>query len=442
MPDARTETVLWSSNAGEASLRHFRLELLDGTTAARTFDVGSGVARCSIGSHASNDVVIDDPTVSRFHCEIHVDGSRAFVRDLESRNGTVVDGVLTRDAFLRAGSIINVGRASLRFQPRDQSSPILVSEKKALGDLVGHSLAMRSCFAILERAAETDVTILLEGETGTGKSRAARAVHMLSSRAKRPFLTLDCAALPPNLLESELFGHKKGAFTGAIDDRAGIFEDANGGTVFLDEIGEIPLELQPKLLKALEDREIRRVGTTGYKPIDVRVIAATNRDLRMEVNAGRFRADLYYRLAVVRVLIPSLRQRPEDIRPIAEQLLDRLAAPAEVRAALKTPEFMARLTQAAWPGNVRELRNHLERCLVFRDALPPTESGDAGGATMVVSADEPYAEARRKALEVFERSYVKALLELHGGNVTRAAEAADVDRAYLYKLLRRHREGT
>jgi transcriptional regulator with PAS, ATPase and Fis domain len=299
---------------------------------------------------------------------------------------------------------------------------------------------MRACFAVLERTAETTATLLLEGETGTGKSKAARAVHELGGRAHGPFLTLDCGAIPANLLESELFGHRRGAFTGAIEDRAGIFEDAHGGTVFLDEIGEIPLELQPKLLKALEDREVRRLGSTSYRSIDVRVIAATNRDLRAEVNAGRFRADLYYRLAVVRVAIPPLRQRPEDIGPIAERLLARLAASPETSAALRSPEFVARLATAAWPGNVRELRNHLERCLVFRDALPPTDVAAAAPAAGA-AIDQPYAEARRQALDAFERAYVRGLLDVHGGNVSKAAEAAELDRAYLYRLLRRHRDG-
>jgi DNA-binding NtrC family response regulator len=430
-----TQTWLWNADANLATLRHFRLELMDGDAPARNIDRAG--THCSIGSHPSNDVVIDHPTVSRFHCEIRVDGSRASIKDLESRNGTVLDGVAIREAYLRAGSVIGLGRSELRFRPADTTSPLPVSSRSELGELVGQSIAMRACFALLERAATSDVTLLLEGETGTGKSKAARAVHELGHRAKEPFCTLDCGAIPPNLLESELFGHRKGAFTGAIDDRTGVLEEAQGGTVFLDEIGELPIELQPKLLKALEDREVRRVGTNTYRPIDLRIIAATNRDLRAQVNAGRFRADLYYRLAVLRVTLPPLRQRREDIPLIAERLLTRLAGGQNELESLRAPKFMSRLMDSTWPGNVRELRNYLERCLVFRDAVPLDSSDALPSST--VSADLPYGEARRRALLTFESAYVQALLDLHGGSVSRAAEAADLDRAYLYKLLRRHR---
>jgi DNA-binding NtrC family response regulator len=279
----------------------------------------------------------------------------------------------------------------------------------------------------------------LEGETGTGKSRAARAVHAEGARAKAPFLTVDCGALSPTLLESELFGHRKGAFTGAVEDRLGVFEAAEGGTVFLDEIAELPLDLQPKLLKAIEDREVRRVGVNVYRPIDVRLVAASNRDLRADVNSGRFRADLFYRLAVLRVTLPPLSQRPEDIAPIAERLLKGLGASEEATSALLTPEFLGRLEASSWPGNVRELRNHLERCLVMNDALDPLESASHAPRPATADARVPYAESRRRALDAFERDYLDALLELYDGNVSRAAEAAELDRAYVYKLLKRHR---
>src|ERR1019366_9911185 len=204
--------------------------------------------------------------------EIHVERGTARVRDLESRNGTMLDGVVVRDAYLRAGSVLQLGRVSLRFRPSDRSTPLPLSSRTELGALVGRSAAMRACFAVLERAAASDAVLLMEGETGTGKSQAARAVHRLSARSGGPFLTVDCGAIPANLVESELFGHRRGAFTGAVEDRAGVFEAADGGTVFLDEIGELPLDVQPKLLKALEDREVRRVGTNNYRPIDVRVV--------------------------------------------------------------------------------------------------------------------------------------------------------------------------
>ena len=437
-PASNAATLLWLPTP-EPSVQHFFLDRIEGETTKTSFE--NSADRCSIGSLARNDVVIDDPTVSRFHCEISIDGGGARVRDLESRNGTLLDGVLVRDAYLRAGSVLQLGRVSLRFRPVDRSTPLPISARTELSGLVGTSMVMRACFAILERAAASDVVLLLEGETGTGKSRAARAVHQLGARSSGPFLTVNCGAIPASLLESELFGHRKGAFTGAVEDRVGVFEAAKGGTVFLDEISELPLEVQPKLLKALEDREVRRVGTNAYRPIDVRIVAASNRDLRAEVNAGRFRADLFYRLAVVRVIIPPLRQRPEDIEPIAARLLDALGAPTEVSAALRTPEFFAHLRTSSWPGNVRELRNHLERCIVFNEALQPGGGGEDTEPPPPPAIDVrvPYPEARRRALDAFERAYFKGLLELHGGNVTEAAEAAELDRAYVYKILRRQR---
>lgn len=440
MKDAKKEepeTLLHGRHADVPMIRHFRLEQLEGGSTMGKYESHS--EKCSIGSHERNDAVVNDPTVSRFHCEIRVDADGARVVDLQSRNGTILDGVNVRDAMLRTGSILKLGRVVLRFHRGDQKTALPLSTRTELHGLVGRSAAMRACFAVLERAAESDVTLLLGGETGTGKSRAARAVHELSPRRTGPFLTLDCGAVPANLLESELFGHRKGAFTGAIEDRVGILEDASGGTVFLDEIGDMPLKLQTKLLKALEDREIRRVGTNAYRSIDARVIAATNRDLRAEVNAARFRADLFYRLAVVRVTLPPLRRRPDDIPLIAERLLSGLGVSAEASAALRTPEFLARLEAAAWPGNVRELRNHLERGLVFHDMLNPDDEDDEGTERPSVDPRLPYAEARKHALETFERQYALRIVELHGGNVTRAATAAEVDRAYLYKLLRRHR---
>src|SRR5215468_8391496 len=297
-------------------------------------------------------------------------------------------------------------------------------------------------FALMERAAASDVTVLLEGETGTGKSQAAESIHRQSSRRDHSFLVVDCGALPPNLLESELFGHEKGAFTGAVTRRVGVFEEARGGTVFLDEIGELPLELQPKLLRVLEAREIRRLGTNSYTPVDVRIITASNRDLRAEVNAGRFRSDLYFRLAVVKITLPPLRQRAEDMPLIVEKLISGLGADARVKATLLDPAFVAQLQRSAWPGNIRELRNHLERCVVLQETLLPGEGEETGrpdGEATQIDPRIPYPEARRRALDAFERQYVEALLQLHGGKVSQAAASADIDRVHLYRLIKRHR---
>ena len=298
-------------------VRRFRLRVVDGPGAGQTFE--STGERTSIGSHPLNDVLLDERTVSRFHCELLVDDKGVWAKDLGSRNGTVLDGVLVKEAAVRNGSLVQLGRVGLRFELSGEKTKLQLSEHPHFGSLVGSSVAARMSFALMERAAAADVTVLLEGETGTGKSQAAESIHRQSSRRDHQFLVVDCGAMPPNLLESELFGHEKGAFTGALTRRVGVFEEARGGTVFLDEIGELPLELQPKLLRVLEAREIRRLGTNTYNSVDVRIITATNRDLRAEVNAGRFRSDLYFRLAVVKIPLPPLRQRSEDMALIVEK---------------------------------------------------------------------------------------------------------------------------
>ena len=416
------------------SVRGFQIRVLEGPAAGKTWE--SSGERCAIGSHESNDIVIDDPTVSRFHCEVEIAERGATLRDQQSRNGTTLDGVSILEAFLRGGSLIRIGNSVIRFQYVAKQNRVPISARTRFGGLIGSSVAMRTRFAMLERAAASDVTVLLEGETGTGKEGAAFALHAQSERAEGPFIVVDCGAIPANLLESELFGHEQGAFTGADSRRSGAFEEADGGTIFLDELGELPGELQPKLLRVLESREIRPVGATEYKKVDLRVVAATNRDLRSEVNDGAFRPDLYFRLAVVRIDIPPLRERPEDIAPLCRHLLAELGADESVVAKLSTPSFLGRLRQNTWPGNVRELRNYLERCLVFEEAMPLASLPQTGRGP-IIDTSLSYADARKRVLRDFERHYVEALIKAHGGNVSAAARAAAVDRAYLYRLMRR-----
>ncbi len=418
-------------------VRRFRLVVVEGPAEGTVFE--STGDRCSLGSHASNDVVLDDPAVSRFHCEVLVGGEGARVRDLDSKNGTVLDGVRVKDATPRSGSLITLGRSVVRLELEQKTARLPVSTQREFGTLIGDSVAMRTAFALLERAAASDATVLLEGETGTGKEEAARSLHQAGARAGGPFVVIDCGAIPATLIESELFGHERGAFTGAVERQAGAFESAHGGTIFLDEIGELPLDLQPKLLRVLEQRELRRLGSHAPIKVDVRVIAATNRDLRAEVNARRFRSDLYFRLAVVKVLLPSLRERREDIAPLVTHILDSLGATEADAHTLVTPAFLATLTANVWTGNVRELRNYLERCLVFREAVP-MEGARPGetGTPAVVDPTVPYPDARTRVLDDFDRRYVAALLELHGGNVSAAARAAGIGRVSLYKLMNRH----
>jgi DNA-binding NtrC family response regulator len=421
------------------TVARFRLVAVEGPAPGTVWESTSD--RCSIGSHPSNDLVIEDSTVSRFHCEVRLEPRHGVrVYDLESRNGTFLDGVNVQQATLRDDSLIKLGRSTLRFELGEERNSLPLSDATQFGGLIGVSVAMRTTFALLERAAQSDATVLLEGETGTGKEGAAESIHAASARRNGPFVVVDCSALPSHLLESELFGHEHGAFTGSVGRRIGAFEEAHEGTIFLDEIGELAPELQPKFLRVLESREVRRLGSNTYQSLNVRVIAATNRDLRAEVNQGRFRSDVYFRLAVVKVGLPALRSRPEDIPALVEHMLSSLGATPEHAAALRTPEFIAGLFRAAWPGNVRELRNYIERCYVMRQPLPLDDAAHAHAPATSVAIDAKlsYEEARQRALEQFERLYLDGLLKLHGGNVARAARSADMNRVYLHRLLRKH----
>ncbi|MBS1149163.1 MAG: Sigma-54 dependent transcriptional regulator, Fis family [Myxococcaceae bacterium] len=433
--DGSTEASVHPQRPG-IDVQRFRLVGVEGATAPFTWQ--STREACSIGSHPSNEVVLEDSTVSRFHCEVRVDARGATVKDLGSKNGTSVDGVSVLEAFVREGSVIRVGGSAVRFELDRAQNRIEASSEERFGTLLGKSVAMRTTFAQLERASKSDITVLLEGETGTGKEGAAAAIHSASARRDRPLVVIDCSALPANLLESELFGHERGAFTGAEARRVGAFEEANGGTVLLDEIGELPVDLQPKLLRVLEQREVRRLGSNTPFPVDVRLIAATNRDLRTEINEGRFRSDLYFRLAVLRIHLPALRSRPEDLPLLAEHLLKELGKSDELPA-ICTPAFFATLNGSAWPGNVRELRNHLERCLLFQEAVPfnpPVQRGPR--EPLEVNPAVPFTVAKQSFIEDFERQYIAALLKQYPARVAQAAEAAGVDRAYLYRLMRKY----
>ncbi len=415
-----------------ALVQRFQLTVVSGPDEGQVFE--SAGERVTIGSDAAAQVMLRDRTVSRFHAEIDVVDGRAIVKDLDSRNGVIVDNVPVLQAALRDGAVVTLGRTQLRFSLGAEPLRIPLSSRERFGVMVGRSPAMRAVFSLLERAAETDVTVLLEGETGTGKESAAESLHRESARRDGPLVVVDCGAIPSSLLESELFGHERGAFTGAVAEQDGALEAAHQGTVFLDEIGELGLDLQPKLLRALDRREIKRIGSHRYRRVDVRVIAATNRNLRTEVNAGRFRADLYYRLAVLQVRLPSLRQRTEDLPLLIEHILQGLgAADSDAAAIVRTREFVAEAARHAWPGNVRELRNYVERCLALRQhataSLPP--AADAP----VIDLTLPLRTARDRHLRAFEHAYLRQVLAASGNNVTAAASLAGIDRIYFYRLL-------
>jgi DNA-binding NtrC family response regulator len=397
-----------------------------------------------IGADPACQLVLQDPAVSRRHASVSQIAGRLVVRDLGSRNGTLFGGARIKEAQVPLGAVLTVGKTTVAIQPRWYMREVAPSSARRFGELVGDSVPMREVFALLERAAQSDVTVLVEGESGTGKELAARSVHAASPRAKGPYVVFDCGAVPAELAESELFGHKRGAFSGATSDRQGAFQRAHGGTICLDELGELPLELQPKLLRVLETGEVRPVGEDAPRKIDVRVIAATNRDLNAEAQRGRFRQDLLYRLEVVRVRLPPLRQRPSDIPALVAHLLKGKLPPGDAIEG----DNLARLMSYSWPGNVRELRNALARAVTLAGPVPfaklvfnlgpaSTAPSTIGMEFPGVSSRLPYKEAKAQLLESFERSYVASLMEHHGGNIQRAAAAAGLSRKHLYELLRR-----
>jgi DNA-binding NtrC family response regulator len=431
----------------------FRMKVVAGPDAGA--EAASEHGRMTVGTAEGATLRLTDPTVSRFHAELEATPAGIAVRDLGSTNGTLLGAVAVREVVVRGPVEVDVGRTRLRLSLGEGRAAIPTTAATSLGGLLGASAAMRAVFNTLERAAPTTVPVLVTGESGTGKELAARAVHAASPRAGQPFEVVDCGGLPPTLIESELFGHERGAFTGAATEREGAFERAEGGTIFLDELGELPLELQPKLLRALGEREIRRVGGKRTRRVDVRVVAATNRDLRREVNAGRFRADLYYRLAVIQVQMPPLRDRLDDLPLLVRGLLDAIVKDRGLDAVIEPDQdLLDALARHSWPGNVRELRNYLEQLLILR--VPPPFAGDGavsaaraaapGAPVRVGHGPDPFdgldnlplRTAKAELVERFERFYVERLLEQTGGNVAEAARRAGVDRVTLFRTIRRH----
>jgi DNA-binding NtrC family response regulator len=386
-----------------------------------------------IGKDPSNHLCIPDPTVSRYHCLIERRPRGLLLRDLESTNGTQLGGHWIECAYLSPHVPFTIGDTTLQIELEPAAG---LAER---AHILGHSVATTRLLASLPRVAGSPVTVLIEGETGTGKSLLAELIHRQGPRAEKPFVVVDCGAIPATLIESELFGHERGSFTGAVERHIGAFEAAQGGTLFLDEVGELPLALQPKLLRAIEERTIKRVGSTKPTRIDVRVIAATNRELREAVGAGQFRADLYYRLEAIRLQMPALRERQEDIPALIEQFARRLQ-PGIGAAVL---EDVQRLLAARkdWPGNVRELRNAVEKVLVLGDlGTEPTASAPLpAGAPPEFDGSRSFKMAKEEAMVAWEQSYLASLLRHAKGNVSQAARVAQMDRSHLRDLLRRYR---
>jgi two-component system, NtrC family, response regulator GlrR len=432
--------------------RRFRLRVASGPDQGKEHVLDEGTTM--VGTHADNDFVLTDATVSRYHLEIRVRRDGIEVRDLDTTNGTKHGGA-------RVGQVVLVGPARLRLgkhteldvEPVDTSIELEAWRGDRFGDVLGTSAPMQRLFSLLAKAAPTEATILLQGETGTGKEAIAEAVHRMSRRSKGPFVVVDCGSIPHELIASELFGHAKGSFTGAGADKQGLIEAASRGTLFLDEIGELALDLQPQLLRVLDRRQVRRVGETHAVDVDIRVVAATHRDLRAMVRAGQFREDLYYRLAVVATHVPPLRERKSDIPALASWFADKMGRGGWVQS----PGLLEQLVAHDWPGNVRELRNVVERALSLGAAAladltdgrprsaPP---GDGGGGHGTEPAERrapaadvlelPFKEAKAALVESFERDYLTALLARHKGNISRAAAEAGIDRNYIHRLVKKY----
>ncbi len=394
-----------------------------------------------VGTHAQCELVLTDERVSSRHLCIRPEGDGFVVTDAGSTNGTRYEGSRIDQARLPPGASLKVGRSVLQIQPQAEALELPPSRSRRFGELVGESLSLRQAFAVLELAASSDVTVLLEGETGTGKELAARALHEASERRKGPFVAVDCGALPESLVDSELFGHVRGAFTGATTDRKGAFARARGGTLFLDEIDGVPPAVQARLLRALEERTIRPVGADRELPLDLRLLVATQAALTARVAEGRFRADLFYRIAVLHLRLPPLRERREDIAPIVAELLRRRGlSPKEVEG-----PSLQRLLAHDWPGNVRELRNVVDRAVAlspgaerFADLRLHLHAREHELAPLMVRTDLPFGEAKAAVVSELERRYLGELWADCDGNLSATARRAGLDRKHLRTLLRRH----
>lgn len=447
-----TRTVYLDSGEHKLELQKYRLTIGDGKNKGESHTFES--RKVTIGSSPDNHIVLDDAAVSRVHAIIEVEDKGYLLRDLDSKNGTMVNGLRVKEVYLENNVAFQIGNTTIEFMTTGESAEVVFSGKERFGNMLGKSLAMREIFSLLERVAPTDYTVLVEGESGTGKELVAEAIHMHSNRSNGPFIVVDCSAIARELIESELFGHVKGAFTGAVGARKGAFEAARGGTLFLDELGELPLDLQPKLLRALENRQIKPVGSNQTIKTDVRIVAATNRTLLQEVKEGNFREDLYYRFAVIKVALPPLRERAEDIGLLVEAFLQKakkMAQRTDVDISYKT---MEKLKRHKWPGNVRELKNFIERAVLLaqgdtietkflntNELHEPDEASIEQAASpmaqLAIDENLPFKDAKNRLIEEFEKAYWSSLLERTAGNVSKAARIAGVHRKSVEYILKK-----
>jgi len=418
------------------NVRRCRLEVVAGPDVGKIIELAQPTIM--IGRTGA-DLNLTDPKVSSLHAELRLQADGYRLRDLGSTNGTHVRGVRVVDGFIAPGATIQIGKSAVVFDPLDESVSVPLWHESKLHGLIGASAPMRQLFDMISRFAQSDATVLIQGETGAGKEGVAEAIHLCSPRKDGPFIVLDCSAIPEQLFEDQIFGHEQGAFTGAGKATVGVFEAANGGTLFLDEIGELPLDVQSKLLRAVETRKVRRIGSTKVIASDVRIVAATNRDLATEVNRGTFRSDLFYRLSVAKLSVPALRERREDIPLLVEHFLRQLTATIGSKDPRLPDDFAARAQRHAWPGNVRELRNAVERACLLPNhptlgfEAPPKKEGSFGS----VDIDVPFKVAKQQLVDEFDRKYLEQLLEAHDNNISAAARAAGIERMSIYKMIRR-----
>jgi two-component system, NtrC family, response regulator GlrR len=421
----RTESMVRPATLAR---RRALLEVTQGASAGARYEFER---RVRVGTRQYADFVLEDPGVSGIHCELTV-GDDLRVRDLGSKKGTYVGRVRVVEAVLSPGESFTIGRSKLRVLPVEGLVAVPTGTPEQFHGLVGQSPGMRQLIGQLESLAHAETTVLLHGETGTGKERVAEALHLAGPRAQLPLVTVDCGSMPANLIEAELFGYERGAFTGAESTFPGAFERAGRGTLFLDEIGELPLSLQPTLLRVLESRKVKRLGGAHAVPIRARIIAATNRDLLLEMVAKRFREDLYYRVAVVKLEVPPLRERVEDLPALVDHILCGIGYDP---TPFLTVEALAELAGHLWPGNVRELRNTLERAASL---AVPLEIDRTPLATSAVDLAVSLKMGKQRLLADYERRYLEGMLAACHGNISEVARRSGAERMTIYRIMRRN----